>query len=189
MVVFLIIIVLVALVLTYAARQPNSFRIERSLTIHAGPEKLFPLINDFHYWETWSPWEKIDSNIKRSYDGPQQGKHAIYQWEGMGRAGAGRMEILASLPYRKIIVQLDLYKPKPALNYAEFSFDLLGTSTIVSWAMFGPAPYPYKLMSLFLNMDRILGLEFEKGLDNLKQLVEAAQKETQPSLPQGSLGA
>ena len=189
MITFLIFIVLLALVLTYAARKPNSFRIERSLTIHVEPEKLFPLINDLQRWAAWSPWEKIDPEMQRSYSGPSHGKNAVYQWQGSGPAGTGRMEILASLPYHKIIIQLDFYKPKAALNYAEFTFDLLGTSTTLSWAMFGPAPYPYKLMSLFVNMDRIIGHEFEKGLHNLKQLIETASKDSAATLPQGTLGA
>ncbi len=188
MIAFLIFIVLLALVLTYAASKPNSFRIERSLTIKVRPEKLFPLINDFHHWLAWSPWEKIDPDMTRSYSGPTHGKQAVYQWDGSGRAGAGRMEILASLPCRKIIIQLEFFKPKPALNYSEFTFDLHGTSTTLTWAMFGPAPYPYKLMSLFVNMDHMLGHDFEKGLDNLKHLLEADSKDSPTTLPQGTLG-
>lgn len=189
MIAFLLAIVLLALVLTYAARKPNSFRIERSLTIHVSPEKLFPLINDLHRWETWSPWGRMDPNMQRSYSGPAQGKNAVYEWRSDSLACAGSMEILSSLPYRKIVIQLNFQKPKQALNYAEFTFDLLGHSTTITWAMFGPVPYPYKLMGLFFNVDHMLGLEFEKGLDNLKEIAEAHRKDNHASLPQGTLGA
>ncbi len=187
MIAFLIVIVLLALVLTYAARKPNTFRIERSLLIHAGPEKLFPLINDFHRWESWSPAEKSDPEIKRSFSGASHGKRAVYAWESSGRIGTGRMEILASLPYRKIIIQIDFSKPREALNYAEFTFDLMGNDTLLTWAMFGPCHYPHKLICMFINKERAMGREFEQGLHNLKQLAE--HKDSHASIHQGSLGA
>jgi hypothetical protein len=187
MIPFLIMIVLLALVLTYAARKPNTFRIERRLLIHAGPEKLFPLINDFHRWETWSPWEKIDPDMQRTFSGASHGKRATYAWQGLGRAGQGRMEILASLPYRKIIIQIDFIKPREALNYGEFTFDLVGNDTVLTWAMYGPCHYPHKLMCLFVNMDRTVGRDFEQGLKNLKHLAE--HKDSHSSIQQGTLGA
>ncbi len=186
MIPFLIMIVLLALVLTYAASKPNTFRIERSLLIHASPEKLFPLINDFQRWETWSPCDTTGAAMKRSFSGATHGKHAICQWQGIGRTGAGRMEIIVSQPYRRVIIQIDLVKPRPALHFTEFTFDLVGHDTTVTWAVFGSTPYPHKLLGLFINMDRLLGAEFEKGLLNLKHSIE--NKEAH-SVSQHSLGA
>lgn len=164
---------LLALLLIYAATKPANFRVERSTTIKAPPEKIFPLISDFHQWPGWSPWENIDPNLKRSYSGSENGLGAVYGWEGNKRVGQGRMEITESAEPRKIVIKLDFLKPFEAHNTAEFSLTPQGESTSVVWAMHGRQPYMLKVMTtLFFNMDSMVGKDFEKGLASMKAIAE-----------------
>ncbi|HEX5127755.1 MAG TPA: SRPBCC family protein [Rhodocyclaceae bacterium] len=167
-----VVIVLIAVVLIYAATKPDSFRIERSATIKASPEKVFALINDFRAWGVWSPWEKMDPKLKRSFSGATSGEGTVYAWEGTSRVGAGRMEITESLPSSKIIIKLDFFKPFEAHNTAEFTLKPAGDSTTVTWAMYGPSPYIAKVMTIFFNMDKTVGKSFEEGLANMKAAAE-----------------
>src|SRR5258706_2715353 len=139
--VLIVVAVLLAGVLVFAAARPDSFRIERSATIKAPPEKIFAQVNDLKAWTAWSPWEKIDPALKRTYSGPQSGKGAAYAWEGNKDVGAGRMEIAESVTPSKITMRLDFLKPFEAHNTAEFTFTRQGDSTTVNWAMYGPSPY------------------------------------------------
>jgi len=158
--------------LAYAATRPDSFRIERSALIKAPPEKIFGLVNDLHQWTAWSPWEKIDPALKRSYSGPQSGKGAAYAWEGNNKVGSGRMEITDAASPSKVIIKLDFLKPFEAHNTADFAFARQGDATTVTWAMFGPSPFISKLMGTFFNMERMVGGQFEQGLANLKRISE-----------------
>jgi uncharacterized protein YndB with AHSA1/START domain len=160
--------VLLAGLLIYAATRPDSFRIERSASIKAPPEKIFALINDLHRWTSWSPWEKIDPALKRTYSGPQSGKGAAYAWEGNSKVGSGRMEITDAAPSSNVVIKLDFFKPFEAHNTAEFTLAPGTQGTTVTWAMFGPSPFVSKLMGIFCNMDRMVGAQFEQGLANLK---------------------
>jgi uncharacterized protein YndB with AHSA1/START domain len=166
------VVVILAGILIYAATRPDSFRIERSATIKAPPEKVYAQINDFKAWTTWSPWEKIDPALKRTYSGPQSGKGAAYAWEGNKDVGSGRMEITDSAPASKIVIKLDFLKPFEAHNTAEFTITRQGDVISVNWAMYGPSPYVSKLMGIFFNMDRMVGGMFEQGLANLKSISE-----------------
>lgn len=163
---------IIAGVLIYAATRPDSFRIERSATIKAPREKIFALVNEFKFWTAWSPWEKIDPALKRSYAGPASGKGASYAWEGNKDVGSGRMEITESATPSKIVIRLDFLKPFEAHNTAEFTFVRQGDATTVTWAMHGPSPYLSKLIGLVFNMDRVVGGMFEQGLANLKKSSE-----------------
>jgi uncharacterized protein YndB with AHSA1/START domain len=172
-----ILIVLVALTVVlwiYASSRPDHFRIERSTTIQSSPEKIFALINNFHQWEAWSPWEKVDPQISRTYSGSSEGVGAIYAWSGNKEIGRGRMEIIESNSPTKIAIQLDFFAPFEAHNTAEFVLTPQGDSTQVTHAMFGPSPLLSKLMGLVFNMDKMVGDKFEEGLKNLKQLAQAA---------------
>lgn len=168
----IVILVLLAGVLIYAATRPDTFEVHRSATIKASPEKIFALLNDFHSWPTWSPWEKLDPAMKRTYSGAASGKGAVYAWEGSSQVGAGRMEMIESTPASKIGIQLDFIRPFEGHNVAEFTLVPNGDSTTVTWAMHGPNRYIGKLMSVFFNMDKMVGGDFEKGLANLKQIAE-----------------
>jgi uncharacterized protein YndB with AHSA1/START domain len=167
-----VLIVGIAVVLLLAAIKPDTFRVQRATTVNAPPEKIFALINDFHGWGAWSPYEHRDPAMKRSYSGAASGKGAVYEWEGNKNVGKGRMEITDTSPPAKIVIKLDFISPFEAHNVAEFTMDAQGGSTNVTWAMHGPAPFVSKLMQVFFSMDNMVGKDFEVGLANLKTLAE-----------------
>ena len=167
-----IIVVAILGVLGYAAISPDHFRIERTASIAAPPEKVFPLINDFQQWPAWSPWEKIDPTLKRSYSGPQAGVGAVYAWQGNNEVGTGRMEITGSQPVSKVEIKLDFQMPFEAHNTAEFTLSPENGGTRVTWVMYGPSPYTHRLMQVFFDMDDMVGGKFDQGLANLKSAAE-----------------
>lgn len=167
----ILVIVLVA-VLILAATRPPSFEVKRSLEIQAPPERIYPLLADFHQWSRWSPYEKLDPAMQRSFSGAESGMGAVYAWEGNGKAGAGRMEIVEAAPKRGIDIRLDFIRPFRANNRAAFAFTQAGDATRVTWSMQGIAPFVARLMGLFINMDRMIGKDFEQGLANLKTAAE-----------------
>lgn len=171
-IIVLTIIVLVAALLIYAATRPDTFRLQRSMTTNAPADKVFPFINDFHHWPSWSPWEKMDLGMKKTHSGSPQGKGAVYEWDGNKDVGTGRMEVLDSIPASKILIKLDFFKPFEAHNTAEFTLTPSAGSTQVTWAMYGPQPYIMKVMGLFCSPERMVGPQFEKGLADLKTLSE-----------------
>jgi hypothetical protein len=167
LIVIVILIIAVAAVLGFAAMQPDSFRVQRSASFKALPEKVFAQINDFHNWGSWSPWEKLDPAMKKTHSGPAKGKGAIYEWEGNKQVGKGRMEILEETSPSKILIKLDFFKPFEAHNTADFSFEGQGGSTNITWGMNGQKPFMFKVMGLFVSMDKMIGKDFEKGLASL----------------------
>jgi hypothetical protein len=170
--IILIVVVLVAALLTYAATKPDTFHVQRSANIKAPLEKIFALIEDLHSWSGWSSWEKMAPAMKRTYSGSANGKGAVYAWEGNNKVGEGRMEITDTSPPSKVTIKLDFIKPFEGHNIAEFLLDPKGDSTNVTWAMHGPTPYMAKVMHVFFNMDKMIGKEFEAGLANLKTIAE-----------------
>lgn len=163
--------ILIALVLAYAATRPDDFRIERSTTMKAAPEKVFAFINDFRQWGAWSPWEKVDADLKRTYSGNAAGIGAAYEWAG-DKAGVGRMEIVESSPAAFVKIKLDFLKPMEAHNTAEFSLHVQGDLTHVTWAMYGRSPYLSKLLGIFFSIDQMVGKDFEVGLRNMQKEAE-----------------
>jgi hypothetical protein len=149
----------------------DTFRIARSMTIAAPPEQIAPHIRDFHEWEKWSPYEKLDRAMKKSFSGPENGAGASYSWEGNSKAGAGRMTI-TSASTQKIAIALSFTKPMRSENTAEFALEPDGAGTRVTWTMTGPKHLMMKLMGIFMNMDKMIGKAFEEGLGSLKVLVE-----------------
>ena len=174
--VIIVIAILLALaivaVLLLAATKPSTFSVRRSATLNAPAEKIFAVLSDFHQWRGWSPWENRDPKLKRSYQGSDRGKGAVYGWDGNKNVGAGRMEILEATAPSKILIKLDFFKPFAAHNTAEFTMLPQGHATNVNWVMQGPAPFMHKVMQVFMNMDKMIGKDFETGLANLKTLVE-----------------
>jgi uncharacterized protein YndB with AHSA1/START domain len=162
----------IAVVLILAATKPATFSVQRATTVRAPPEKIFPSINDFHQWGTWSPWEDKDPAMKRTYSGAGSGKGAVYAWDGNKNVGTGRMEILEVSAPSKIVIKLDFFKPFEAHNTAEFTMLPQGDATSLTWLMHGPAPFMSKVMQVFMNMDKMIGKDFEAGLANLKKLTE-----------------
>ena len=170
-----IVLAALAVIVIIAAMRPDSFRIERSVLIKAPPEKIFTLINDLHQWEPWSPWEKMDPALKRSYSGSPIGVGAIYEWAGNRQVGQGRMEIMESRPWSKVALDLHFMKPFEARNKVEFVLTPQAgnpPTTQVTQAMFGPSPFISKLMGLIFSMDKMVGGKYEEGLANLKALAE-----------------
>jgi hypothetical protein len=168
----IVLAVAIAVIVILAATKPNTFSIQRSTTVKAPPDKIFPPINDFRQWGSWSPYENKDPAMKRSYGGAASGKGAVYAWDGNKNVGSGRMEIInASVP-AKIIIKLDFFKPFEGHNTAEFTMVPQGDATKLTWRMHGPAPFMSKLMQVFMNIDTMIGKDFEVGLANLKRLTE-----------------
>jgi len=168
----IVIVVLLAGILLFAATRPNAFHVERSIAIKAPPDRIFALINDFQRWSAWSPWEKMDPAMKRTFGGAPSGKGATYAWEGNSKVGEGRMEIIDSSPPSKITVKLDFVKPLEGHNTAEFTLVPAGDTTNLTWVMNGPSPYIAKVMGVFVSMDKMIGKDFETGLANLKAAAE-----------------
>ena len=168
----LVIVVAIAGVLIFAATKPDTFAVQRSTSIKAPPDRIFPLINDFKRWDAWSPWEKKDPAMKRSYGPATSGKGAHYAWEGNNDVGQGSMDITESVPPSKVALKLDFVKPFEGHNVVEFTLVPRGGSTDVTWSMSGPAPFMSKVMQVFVNMDRMIGKDFEAGLASLKAAAE-----------------
>jgi uncharacterized protein YndB with AHSA1/START domain len=167
-----IIIILIGVVLGIAASKPNEFTVLRTARIKAPPERIFPQINDFHNWAAWSPWEKLDATMRKTFSGAPSGKGSVYEWEGNSKVGKGRMEIVdASVP-RKVAIKLDFERPFRANNMAEFTLEPQGDSTDVTWSMRGGSAFMMKVMGVFMNMDKLIGRDFEAGLANLKANAE-----------------
>jgi uncharacterized protein YndB with AHSA1/START domain len=163
----------IVIVLIVAAGKPNAFSVQRATSVKAPPDKIFPLINDFHQWKDWSPYENRDPAMKRDYSGAPSGKGAVYSWDGNKNVGSGRMEILDAPTPSKIVIKLDFFKPFEGHNTAEFTMLPQDASTTnLVWLMHGPASFMSKVMQVFMNLDRMIGKDFEVGLVNLKQLAE-----------------
>jgi len=162
----------IAVVLLLAAAKPDRFSVRRTAMVMAPPDKIFSLIDDFHRWGSWSPWETRDPAMTRSYSGAESGKGAVYAWDGNRNVGSGRMEILDASSPSKIVIKLDFFKPFEAHNTAEFTMQPQGGATEMIWVMHGPAPFMSKVMQVFMNMDSMIGKDFEIGLANLKRLAE-----------------
>jgi hypothetical protein len=168
----IVVVILIAAVLIFAATKPDSFSVQRATSIKAAPEKIFALLDDFHNWGVWSPWEKMDPSMKRTFKGPANGKGSVYEWEGNSKVGQGRMEITDASAPSQVTIKLDFIKPFEGHNVAEFVLEPKGDSTNVTWTMRGPSPYIAKLMSVFFSMDSMIGKDFEAGLANLKAAAE-----------------
>ncbi len=160
--------------LVFAATRPDTFRVQRVASIKASPDKLYPLINDLRQFNTWNPYEKKDPAIKGSYRGPASGPGAGYDFQGNKDVGKGSIEIVESSPSGKVTMKLDMLEPFEGHNVVEFSLAPRGEATEVTWAMHGASPFMAKLVGVFVNMDRMIGRDFEAGLANLKAQAERA---------------
>ena len=158
------------------AMQPGQFRITRSATITAPPEVVFNQVNDFRKWEAWSPWAKRDPAAKVSFDGSPSGVGAVFRWDGNKEVGAGSMTIMESKPGNRIEITLVFLKPFVATNHAEFTFRPEGGQTQVMWTMSGTHNFVGKVITLFMDCEKLIGSDFEKGLAEMKKVAEAAAK-------------
>jgi uncharacterized protein YndB with AHSA1/START domain len=163
--------VVIVLILGLAATKPDTFAVQRVATIKAPPEKIMPLISDFHNWPAWSPWEKLDPNMQRTFSGAPSGRGAVYDWQGNSDVGRGRMEITDAVP-ASVTIKLDFMEPMAMSNVTQFALTPQGEQTTVTWNMNGPMPFISKVISVFVSMDRMVGKDFEKGLLQLKAAAE-----------------
>lgn len=174
---------LIATLLTVAALKPGAFRIQRTTTIDAPAEAIFPYITNFRQWVRWSPYEKLDPAMLRIYSGPQAATGAKYEWAGNNKAGEGRMEITRIDPNTRVTLRLEFLKPFRCRNTAEFTLSPVGDSTIVTWAMFGTRPYLVKLMTTLFPMDGMLQRQFDEGLAALRREAERGTTVTASAEP------
>jgi uncharacterized protein YndB with AHSA1/START domain len=164
--------VIIVLILGLAATKPDTFSVQRSVTIKAPPEKILTLVSDFHNWPAWSPWEKLDPNMQRTFTGAPNGKGAVYDWQGNSDVGRGHMEITDYAAPASVTIKLDFIEPMPMSNMIQFVLTPQGDSTTVTWNMNGSMPFIPKIMSVFVSMDSMVGKDFEKGLAQLKAAAE-----------------
>jgi uncharacterized protein YndB with AHSA1/START domain len=167
-----LVLVSAAVVLVLAAMKPDTFRVARSTSIKAPPEKIFDILSDFHRSPEWSPYEKKDPDMKRSFSGSDRGKGAAYAWQGDSTVGSGRLEIADASRPHKVTINLDMIKPIAAHNIVEFTLEPRADSTNVTWVMTGQVPFLAKIAHVFFNVDRMVGGDFETGLASLKALAE-----------------
>jgi len=169
--------VIVIVLVIVVAMQPSEFRVARSATMSAPPPAVFAQVNDFHKWEAWNPWGKIDPAMQQTYEGAPAGIGAIYTWVGNKNVGEGRMTLTESRPSDLIRIKLEFFKPFAGTNIAEFTFKPAGNQTAVTWSMAGKNNFMAKAIHLFMNMDKMIGGQFETGLAQMKSIVEAALKQ------------
>lgn len=169
-------VIIVVFVIIVATR-PDDFRVTRSANISAPPAAIFAQVNDFHNWDAWSPWAKLDPACKNTLEGAPAGKGAIFAWDGNKKVGAGRMTVTESQPNELIRIKLEFLKPFKATNTTEFTFKPEGNSTVVAWSMFGKNNFMSKAFGLFMNCDKMIGGDFEKGVAQMKSVAEAAAKQ------------
>ncbi|MDB6108491.1 MAG: hypothetical protein JWR69_241 [Pedosphaera sp.] len=174
-----ILIALVAIVAVFVvvvAVQPSEYRVTRTATISAPAAAVFAQVDDFHKWEAWSPWAKIDPAMKQTYEGAPAGTGAIYTWAGNNDVGAGRMTLTENHPNELIRIKLEFLKPFASICDTEFTFKPDGNQTAVTWTMGGKNNFMAKGIHLFMNMDKMIGGQFEKGLADLSSAAKAVEK-------------
>jgi uncharacterized protein YndB with AHSA1/START domain len=171
--VLIVLAVVVGVFLVFVALRPSAFRVTRSASIAAPPEAIFAQVNDLHKWEAWSPWAKLDPAAKNSYAGPVEGAGATFAWSGNNKIGEGRMTITESRPYELIRFKLDFVKPFKGTNTAEFTFKPEGNQTVVTWTMLGQNNFISKAIQIFVNCEKMVGGQFEKGFAEMKAITEA----------------
>jgi uncharacterized protein YndB with AHSA1/START domain len=170
-----LVVVAIAIFAVVAAVQPDEFKVSRSAVIPASPEQVFSQVNDFHKWEEWSPWAKLDPNSKETFSGPASGQGASFAWAGNQEVGEGSMTITESRPNERILINLEFIKPFAGTSLTEFTFQPQGDQTLVTWTMSGKNNFIGKAVGLFMNCDKMVGGQFEKGFANMKAAVQSAQ--------------
>jgi len=166
-----ILLAVVAVIVIIASTKPDQWSIERQVTIPSAPGKVFPYMDDLHKFLEWSPWSKLDPNMKLTHGGPASGSGAHFSWVGNGKAGSGKMTITESRPNDLVRCQLDFIKPFRCTNTQDFALKPEGSQTVVTWTMNGKAPFLFKLFLVFASADSMMGKDLERGLTNLKALV------------------
>jgi hypothetical protein len=181
--VFLAVAAIFVVLAAFVAMQPADFRVERSIVVAAPAAAVFAQVNDFHNWDAWSPWLKLDPDAKNSYEGPSSGTGAVFKWSGNGNVGEGSMTIMDSEPAERIGIKLEFVRPFAGVNTAEFRFKPDGEQTLVTWSMWGERNFVCKAIGLCISMDRMIGDKFEEGLAAMKSAAEAASEKSPQATP------
>lgn len=168
-----VVVLVLALLAIVAALRPDDFSVTRSAIMAAPAAGVFEQVNDLYKWQAWSPWAKLDPQAKTSYTGPAAGEGASFRWEGNRNVGVGTMTIVESRPAERVKFRLDFEKPFAGTNAAEFTFKPEGDKTVVTWSMYGKSNFMAKVVGLFVNCDKMVGEQFDKGLADLKTIAEA----------------
>ena len=168
-----LVLIVVGALCIVVAKQPEEFRVMRSAEINAPTDKVFEFVNDFHKWDSWSPWAKMDRNMKVTYSGPDSGVGAAYSWVGNDEVGEGKMTIRSNHPPKQIVIDLEFIKPFAAKNITGFDFKAEGEKTNITWSMAGKKNFIMKAFCLVMDMDKTVGADFEKGLAKLKTVAES----------------
>lgn len=174
--ILIVLVGLIAALLIVIALQPSGYAIARTQTMAAVPAVVFAQVNDLRKWEAWSPWARLDPAAKNSFEGPQEGTGAVFRWAGNAEVGEGSMTIVESRPAELVRIRLDFLKPMAGTSDSQFTFAKEGDGTAVTWTMTGTNDFVGKAICLFMDMDRMLGSQFEQGLTNLKRVVETPAK-------------
>jgi hypothetical protein len=172
----LIALAVIAIVVVVVAARPAEFRVSRTATIAAAPPAVFAQVNDFHKWDAWNPWATLDPAMKQSYEGAPAGVGAVYTWAGNSQVGEGRMTLTESRPSDLIRIKMEFLRPLAGTSTAEFTFRPEGDHTVVTWSMEGRNNFMAKAIHLVMNMDKMIGGQFEKGLAQMKAVAEAATR-------------
>lgn len=172
----LIIVVALVVLAVVINQRPSDLRITRSITIAASPEVIFPHVNEFKKWEAWSPYAKLDPNMQTTYEGPVAGEGSVYRWNGNNDVGEGQTKIISSKPHESIGIELKFERPFKGTNDVEFTFKPNGGNTVVTWTMTGKTNFISKAMGLVIDMDKMVGGQFDEGLSSLKRVVETEPK-------------
>jgi hypothetical protein len=170
--ILLVLVAIVVVLVIVIALRPNDFRVTRSTTIAASPAAVFPHVNDLHNWAAWSPWEKFDPNMQRTFVGAPAGVGSKYTWNGNNKIGEGSMTITDSRPNELVRILLEFVRPFKGTNNVDFTFVPQANQTVVTWDMKGKLNLVTKAFHLFVNMDKMIGGQFEEGLANLKRVSE-----------------
>jgi hypothetical protein len=171
-------VAVIAVFCVVAAMQPEDFKVQRSAKMSAAPQDVFAQVNDFHNWEAWSPWAKLDPNMKATHEGAASGRGAVYSWAGNSEVGEGKMTIVESQPGELVTINLEFIKPFAGTSTATFDFKGEGDQTSVTWSMEGKKNFIMKAMGLVINCDKMMGGQFEQGLEQMKSVVEKDKKST-----------
>ncbi len=169
--------IIISVLAVVVALQPAEFRVARSAIMSAPAQVVYAQVEDLRKWEAWNPWQKIDPAMKLTFAGPATGPGASYSWVGNNQVGEGRLTIIESRPNDLVRIKLEFMKPFAATNTAQFTFKPEGDKTAVTWSMQGNNNFIAKALHLVMNMDKMVGGQFEKGLADLKLVAEAAPKQ------------
>jgi uncharacterized protein YndB with AHSA1/START domain len=175
--ILLVLVLAIAAFLGYVALQPPEFRVERSAVMAAPPEAVFTQVNDFHNWQKWSPWAKLDPNATATFEGPESGEGAIFRWAGNKNVGKGSMKILESKPNESVRLSLDFEEPMQDTAITQFVLKPQGEGTLVTWTMTGESNFVERAICTVMNMEKHVGDSYAEGLANIKKIVEAKPKE------------